>query len=56
MPVFSLRTLDDVGSGEYLDLKLMIDLAVKSGMRLVQLLPINDTSVNGMWWDSYPYR
>ncbi|KAG6552731.1 hypothetical protein Mapa_005678 [Marchantia paleacea] len=55
VPVFSLRTSEDVGSGEYLDLKLMIDLAVKSGMRLVQLLPINDTSVNGMWWDSYPY-
>jgi hypothetical protein len=34
----------------------MIDLASKTGMRLVQLLPVNDTSVNMMWWDSYPYR
>lgn len=24
-------------------------------MRLIQLLPVNDTSVNMMWWDSYPY-
>jgi 4-alpha-glucanotransferase len=34
----------------------MVDFAAKTGMRLVQLLPINDTSVNMMWWDSYPYR
>lgn len=26
-----------------------------AGMRLIQLLPVNDTSVNMMWWDSYPY-
>eukprot|EP00850_Spirogloea_muscicola_P021448 SM000249S08259 [mRNA] locus=s249:4308:11977:- [translate_table: standard] len=55
VPVFSIRSEDDVGSGEFLDLKLLVDLAVKSGLRLVQLLPVNDTSVNGMWWDSYPY-
>ena len=24
-------------------------------MRLIQLLPVNDTSVYQMWWDSYPY-
>ncbi len=28
---------------------------VAAGMRLIQLLPVNDTSVNMMWWDSYPY-
>eukprot|EP00850_Spirogloea_muscicola_P013966 SM000097S24819 [mRNA] locus=s97:544160:552835:+ [translate_table: standard] len=55
VPVFSMRSEDDVGAGEFLDLKLLVDLAVKSGLRLVQLLPVNDTSVNGMWWDSYPY-
>lgn len=22
---------------------------------MIQLLPINDTSVYNMWWDSYPY-
>ena len=26
-----------------------------AGMRLIQLLPVNDTSVHRMWWDSYPY-
>jgi hypothetical protein len=23
---------------------------------MIQLLPINDTSVYNMWWDSYPYN
>lgn len=56
IPVFALRSNDDIGVGEYLDLKLLVDLSVKSGFHLIQLLPVNDTSVNGMWWDSYPYR
>ncbi|GJN05701.1 hypothetical protein PR202_ga23354 [Eleusine coracana subsp. coracana] len=34
---------------------LKLSYAVNSGFHLVQLLPINDTSVHGMWWDSYPY-
>ncbi|XP_074306803.1 4-alpha-glucanotransferase DPE2 [Silene latifolia] len=55
IPMFSLRSEEDVGVGEFLDLKLLVDWAVASGFHLVQLLPINDTSVNGMWWDSYPY-
>lgn len=55
VPVFSIRSNDDVGVGEFLDLKLLVDWAVQSGFHLVQLLPINDTSVYGMWWDSYPY-
>jgi len=56
VPVFSIRSDEDLGVGEFLDLKLLVDWAVNSGFHLVQLLPINDTSVNGMWWDSYPYR
>ncbi|XP_039128706.1 LOW QUALITY PROTEIN: 4-alpha-glucanotransferase DPE2-like [Dioscorea cayenensis subsp. rotundata] len=55
IPMFSVRSEDDLGVGEFLDLKLLVDLAVKSGFHLVQLLPVNDTSVHGMWWDSYPY-
>ncbi|KAG2638906.1 hypothetical protein PVAP13_2NG623200 [Panicum virgatum] len=55
VPVFSIRSDEDLGVGEFLDLKLLVDWAVNSGFHLVQLLPINDTSVNGMWWDSYPY-
>nr|GMD48064.1 4-alpha-glucanotransferase DPE2 [Ipomoea batatas] len=55
IPMFSVRSEADLGVGEFLDLKLLVDWAVESGFHLVQLLPINDTSVNGMWWDSYPY-
>ncbi|PKI31931.1 hypothetical protein CRG98_047649 [Punica granatum] len=55
IPMFSVRSEDDLGVGEFLDLKLLVDWAVESGFHLVQLLPINDTSVHGMWWDSYPY-
>ncbi|KAI5074640.1 hypothetical protein GOP47_0010601 [Adiantum capillus-veneris] len=55
VPVFSLRSEEDVGAGEFSDLKLLVDVAVKAGLHLIQLLPVNDTSVNGMWWDSYPY-
>ncbi|KAJ4977566.1 hypothetical protein NE237_008346 [Protea cynaroides] len=55
IPMFSIRSEDDLGVGEFLDLKLLVDWAVESGFHLVQLLPLNDTSVHGMWWDSYPY-
>lgn len=26
-----------------------------AGLRMIQLLPVNDTGVYNMWWDSYPY-
>lgn len=55
IPMFSIRSESDLGVGEFLDLKLLVDWAVESGFHLVQLLPINDTSVHRMWWDSYPY-
>jgi 4-alpha-glucanotransferase len=55
IPMFSVRSEEDLGVGEFLDLQLVVDWAVDSGFHLVQLLPINDTSVNKMWWDSYPY-
>ncbi|KAM0907019.1 hypothetical protein ACQ4PT_016421 [Festuca glaucescens] len=55
VPIFSIRSNEDLGVGEFLDLKLLVDWAVNSGFHLVQILPINDTSVHGMWWDSYPY-
>lgn len=55
VPMFSIRSEDDLGVGEFSDLMLLVDWAVASGFHLVQLLPINDTSVHGMWWDSYPY-
>ncbi len=41
--------------GEFTDLKLLIDWAVKCGLRLVQILPVNDTTASHTWLDSYPY-
>ncbi|KAJ9547973.1 hypothetical protein OSB04_020516, partial [Centaurea solstitialis] len=46
IPMFSVRSEDDVGVGEFLDLKLVVDWAVDSGFHLLQLLPINDTSLS----------
>ena len=56
VPVFSLRTDDDFGVGEFKDLKKMVDWAVATGQNVIQLLPINDTTMTGTWRDSYPYN
>lgn len=55
IPVFSIRTKKSFGTGEFTDLKLLIDWAKKTGIKMVQLLPINDTSAHNSWKDSYPY-
>ncbi|KAH0792635.1 4-alpha-glucanotransferase family protein [Histomonas meleagridis] len=55
-PVFSLRTDHSCGIGQYLDIKKLVDLCVKVGASMIQLLPINDTTDKGEWADSYPYR
>ncbi|WP_346236796.1 4-alpha-glucanotransferase [Niabella insulamsoli] len=55
VPVFSLRTKNGLGVGEFNDLKLMADWAVKAGLKLIQLLPVNDTIATNTWRDSYPY-
>ena len=55
VPVFSLRSKESMGVGEFTDLKLLIDWAVKCGLRLVQILPVNDTTASHTWLDSYPY-
>ena len=56
IPVFSLRSEDDFGVGDFFDLKLMIDWAAQTKQNFVQLLPINDTTMTGTWTDSYPYN
>lgn len=55
VPVFALRSADDFGVGEFLDLKKLVDWAVKTGQKIIQLLPINDTTMTHDWMDSYPY-
>ena len=55
IPVFSLRSQKSFGVGEFLDIKLLIDWAFNTGIQLVQLLPVNDTTAHHTWRDSYPY-
>ncbi|HTB26933.1 MAG TPA: 4-alpha-glucanotransferase, partial [Puia sp.] len=55
IPVFSLRTKDSFGTGEFSDLRLLADWAHKTGLKMIQILPVNDTSATGTWIDSYPY-
>ncbi|MGM0439652.1 MAG: 4-alpha-glucanotransferase [Chlamydiota bacterium] len=55
VPVFSLRSQQGLGVGEFPDIKPLVDWAKKIGVKMVQLLPINDTTVTRTWTDSYPY-
>ena len=56
IPVFALRSEDDFGVGEFYDLKKMVDWAASTGQSILQLLPINDTTMLHTWEDSYPYN
>lgn len=55
VPVFSLRTRKSAGIGDLGDLKTMIDFVASTGQKVLQLLPINDTTITHTWTDSYPY-
>lgn len=55
IPVFSLRTGNSCGVGEFTDIKLLVDWAKTAGFKLIQLLPVNDTTATNTWTDSYPY-
>lgn len=56
VPLFSLRSKDDFGIGEYPDLMRFADWCADNGLRIIQLLPINDTTAHFDWHDSYPYN
>lgn len=55
VPVFSLRSKGSFGVGDFGDLKMMIDWVAKTGQRVLQLLPVNDTTATHTKADSYPY-
>ena len=55
IPIFSLRSNESAGVGEFADMKLLVDWANKVGLKLIQILPINDTTATHTWMDSYPY-
>ncbi len=44
IPLFSLRTEDDLGRGEIMQMASMIDFALAMGHRVIQLLPIEETA------------
>ncbi len=55
IPVFSIRSTEDEGVGDFYDIRLMVDWCRKTGQKVLQILPINDTTKTGTWVDSYPY-
>ncbi len=55
IPVFSLRTEKSFGVGEFTDIKLLVDWSKQVGLKMIQLLPVNDTTATHTWTDSYPY-
>ena len=55
IPVFSLRSRRSFGVGDFGDLKQMVDWVASTGQRILQILPINDTTNSHTWMDSYPY-
>lgn len=55
VPVFSLRSKNSFGIGDFGDLRKMVDYVEQSGQGVLQILPINDTTITHTWSDSYPY-
>jgi len=56
VPLFSLRTQKSGGIGEFPDIKKLVDWAKMTGLKLVQLLPLNETVATHTWIDTYPYK
>lgn len=55
IPVFSLRSKNSFGVGTFSDICLLADWGAMVGIKLIQLLPINDTTATNSFADSYPY-
>ena len=56
VPVFSLRSGHSYGVGDFGDLRRLVDWAVTTGMKFIQVLPVNDTTISHQWMDSCPYN
>ena len=55
LPVFSIRTNNTWGSGDFSSIKMLVDYAASVGIKMIQLLPVNDTIATYSEKDSYPY-
>ena len=56
IPVFSLRSEGSFGVGDFGDLAMIVDWCAKTNQNVLQILPINDTTITHTWQDSYPYN
>ncbi len=56
IPLFALRTPKDWGIGDFSSLKSAIRWSKDAQLKIIQLLPINETSFYYDWRDSYPYN
>ena len=56
VPLFSLRRQGDAGCGDFASLEAFAPVAEQMGVRIIQLLPLEDTTLYGDSRDSYPYR
>jgi 4-alpha-glucanotransferase len=56
IPVFSLRTENSFGIGDFGDLYQIVNWVKLTGQKIIQILPVNDTTMTHTWLDSYPYN
>lgn len=56
LPLFSLKTENSFGVGDFGDLQQLVDWAVAAGLKIIQLLPVADTTSMHSWSDSHPYN
>ncbi len=52
VPLFSVYSSNSTGIGELPDIKLLVDWCVKTGMSIIQFLPINDVGFNFRPYDT----
>ncbi|MDR0612959.1 MAG: 4-alpha-glucanotransferase [Dysgonamonadaceae bacterium] len=55
VPVFSLRSEHSFGIGDFADLKAFVDWLSLTSQKILQILPVNDTTQTHTYLDSYPY-
>jgi len=51
----SLKSMKSWGVGDFSDIHLLVDWSKQTGIKMIQLLPINDTTATKTTADSYPY-
>jgi len=56
IPVFSLRSESSFGIGDFGDLKKCVDWLKLTSQKILQILPVNDTTQTHTKADSYPYK